>query len=68
MKKLFVWSGDNVPGIGVAIAFAERLEDAVEEITIGITGCSKPADALGWDIDFLLDNPSVYMSVDVEVA
>jgi len=66
MKKLYVWDGDDVPGVcGVAFSLAESADDAREDITIGIVGSTLPLAVSEYDLDFLDFEPLAYVQSEV---
>ena len=66
MKKLYVWDGDDVPGVsGIAFSLAESADDAREDITIGIVGSTLPLAVSEYDLDFLDFEPLVYSRAEV---
>lgn len=65
MKRLYVWDGDDVPEPGVMFSFAERVEDAREDVTIAVVGSTLPLAVAEYDLDFLEYEPLVYSQAEV---
>lgn len=66
MKRLYVWNGDDVPGVsGVAFSLAESVDDAREDITVDIVGSTLPLAVAEYDLDFLDFEPLIYSQAEV---